>query len=168
MGAGKTSAAMHLSSKYEFQYTRYSAVLQEWLRAEVHDKDQLQRLGWDIMSGGRQHELNSRLLAGLDHSRSAVIDGLRHPIDFESLSSAFGSSFRLIFLDVRPEVRFERLRSRFANYSTFKAADSHPVDAHIDELQPLASMTISNNDSLTDVYKRLDELVTESRRGKGK
>src|SRR6266852_6152329 len=84
MGAGKTSAARYLESKYGFQYTRYSQVLQEWLGDAVSDQNHLQKLGWDVMAGGQQRELNSRLIAGLDRSRSAAIDGLRHRIDFDS------------------------------------------------------------------------------------
>jgi dephospho-CoA kinase len=113
-------------------------------------------LGWEVMAGGRQVELNARLIAGLDRSRSAAIDGLRHSIDFDSLSNAFGASFRLIFLEVRREVRYERLLSRFSGYDAFQAADSAPVEAHIDSLKALASTTISNEASMEDFYQRLD------------
>lgn len=158
IGAGKTSAAQYVSSTYGLQYTRYSAVLQNWLAADASDKVRLQKLGWEIMAGGQQVELNSRLLAGLDHSRSAAIDGLRHKIDFDSLSSTFGPSFRLVFLEARQETRFERLRSRFLDFAAFREADSHPVEANIDILQPLASVVISNDESLEALYGRLDAL----------
>jgi len=159
IGAGKTSAAKHLSSKYGFQYTRYSQVLEEWLSPSKRDRDRLQELGWDIMAGGRQVELNSRLIAGLDRSRNTAIDGLRHPSDFDSLSSAFGVSFDMIFLEARAECRFERMRARFPTRAAFEAAESQPVEAYIDSLKPLASVTISNDDSLVRLYQRLDEWI---------
>ena len=159
LGAGKTSAARYLSSKYGFQYTRYSQILQEWLSPGVSDRNRLQKLGWDIMAGGRQVELNSRLMAGLDRSQSAAIDGLRHPIDFDSLSSNFGASFRMIFLEARQEGRFERLRSRFPTLAAFQAAESQPVEAHIDSLRPLAGETISNDESLESLYQQLDAWI---------
>src|SRR5580658_6705794 len=93
MGSGKTSAAKYLSSRYGFQYTRYSQVLQDWLSAGDVDRSRLQILGWDVMAGGLQAELNSRLIAGIDRSRSAAIDGVRHRMDFDSLSSSLGASF---------------------------------------------------------------------------
>src|SRR6266404_118743 len=111
IGAGKTSAAQYLRSKYGFQYTRYSKVLQDWLSPDGPERDRLQKLGWDIMAGGLQTQLNSRLIAGLDRSRSAAIDGLRHPIDFDDLTSVFGASFHMVFIEARQEFRFERLRS---------------------------------------------------------
>ena len=104
-------------------------------------------------------ELNSRLIAGLDRSRSAAVDGLRHPIDFNSLSSTFGASFRMIFLEARQEDRFERLRSRFSTLVAFQAVESQPVEAHIDSLRPLASLTISNDGSLESLYQRLDAWI---------
>jgi dephospho-CoA kinase len=162
IGAGKTSAAEYLSSKYRFQYARYSLVLQEWLSPDTSDRDRLQKLGWDIMSGGLQVELNSRLIAALDHSRSAVIDGLRHPIDFDSLASTFGSSFRIIFLEAPPHARFERLRSRFSTFDEFYAADVQPVEQNIDILRPLADVTIPNEGSIESLYQHLDTCMTES------
>lgn len=101
-------------------------------------------------------ELNARLITKLDHSRSAAIDGLRHPVDFDSLSNAFGASFHLIFLDARQEVRLERLRSRFSTGEAFNEAESAPVEAHVDDLKLLASATIPNEGSLENLYRDLD------------
>jgi len=138
IGAGKTSAANYLSSRYGFQYTRYSQVLRDWLASEAPEREGLQEFGWEVMAGGRQVELNARLIAGLNRSQSAAIDGLRHHIDFHSLSYAFGASFRLVFLE---------------------AADSHPVEAQIDSLKPLAAATIPTEESLESLYRRLDGWV---------
>jgi dephospho-CoA kinase len=160
IGAGKTSAAEHLRSRYGFQYTRYSRVLGEWLKPEKPERDRLQELGWKIMSGGLQVELNSRLIAGLDHSRSAAIDGLRHPTDFDSLASAFAPSFHLVFVEAPREQRFERLRSRFSSYAAFQEADSRPVEGCIDSLKPLAAVTISNDGPLDRLYQGLDAWVS--------
>jgi dephospho-CoA kinase len=113
------------------------------------------------MGGGLQVELNSRLIAALDRSRSAAIDGLRHPTDFDSLASTFGSSFRMIFLEARPYARFERLRSRFSTYDEFQATDSQPVERNIDNLKQLASVTIPNDGSIESLYQRLDACMTE-------
>lgn len=160
IGSGKTSAANYLSSKYDFQYTRYSQILQEWRATSGEDRVQLQRLGWDVMASGRQAELNARLIAVLDKSRSAAIDGLRHPIDFDSLSSSFGAAFGLVFLEAGEEQRFARLGPRFATFASFRAADSQPVEAQIDSLRPLAMLTISNERSLEYLYHQLDIWIT--------
>lgn len=160
MGSGKTSAATYLSARYRFQYTRYSQVLQQWRAVSSHDRDRLQQLGWDIMSGGLQAELNARLIAALDRSRSAAIDGLRHMIDFESLSTSFGGSFALVFLEAGEQHRFARLGKRFETFAAFQSAESHPVEAYIDTLRPLAALTISNELSLDSLYQQLDRWIT--------
>lgn len=111
------------------------------------------------MAEGRQAELNRRLIAGLDRTRSAAVDGLRHPIDFDSLSDAMGPSFRLVFVEARQAIRFERLRARFKCEEEIRAADLAPVEAHIDGLRHLATATISNEGSLAHLYEILDAWV---------
>lgn len=159
LGSGKTSAAKYLSSNHGFQYARYSQILREWLAPDTVDRGRLQTFGWEIMAGGRQPELNACLIAKLDPSRSAVIDGLRHAIDVDSLSETFGASFHLIFLEAEREVRFERLRARLSTPELFQAAESQPVEVHIDSLKARATAIISNEQWLEDLYKQLDEWV---------
>ena len=155
IGAGKTSAAQYLSSAYGFQYTRYSEVLGDWLASGPTGRKTLQEFGWEVMAGGRQVELNARLIARLDRSQSAAIDGLRHPIDFHCLSYAFGAAFHVLFLDAAAETRFKR-KPRFSAYDKFQAADSRPVEAHIDSLKPFATATIPTEGSVEDLRHRLD------------
>lgn len=159
IGAGKTSAAKYLRDKWGFQYLRYSQVLRDWLASGSADRDRLRALGWDVMAGGQQAELNRRLLAGLDRTRNAAIDGLRHQIDFDSLSTILGPPFRLVFLDAAPAVRFERLRSRFDSEAKFRAADSAAVESHTEGLRSLASAVISNEESLEALHCLIDDWV---------
>jgi len=156
MGSGKTSAATYLSSKYHFQYRRYSQVLQQWRGADVHSGDRLQAIGWDVMQGGLQVELNARLIGLLDHTRSAAIDGLRHQIDFASLSGIFGDGFELVFLEANEALRYSRLGRRFASLAAFHSADSHVVESHIDDLRSLATLTIANDGPLESLHLQLD------------
>jgi len=165
IGAGKTSAATYLTHKYGFQYKRYSQVLEGWASTETPDRDRLQQFGWDVMTGGLQAELNARLIGGIDSSRSAAIDGLRHLIDFQCLSSAFGRSFEMIFLEARQEHRFERLKARFSTPAAFDAADSHSVEAQIDDLRSRASLAIRNEDSPGRLYQQLDAWLATRRLG---
>ncbi|MGD0581291.1 MAG: hypothetical protein ABSC08_20540, partial [Bryobacteraceae bacterium] len=120
---------------------------------------------WGIMAGGRQPELNSHVIAGLEPSNSVAIDDLRHAIDFDSLLSVFGPSFAMIFLEARSETRFNRLHARFPAFDAFQAADSHPVESLIDSLRPWASCTICNDDSPERLYAQLDEWILTRRIG---
>jgi dephospho-CoA kinase len=165
IGSGKTTAGKYLAQKYGFQYVRYSQVLKEWISDSSAHRDRLQGFGWDVMSGGLQAELNARLISRIDASKNAAIDGLRHPIDFESLTSTFGPSFEMIFLEARQENRFERKQMRFSTLEAFNLADTHPVEAHIDDLRLRVHVTIQNDDSLERLHRQLDAWLTTLRSG---
>lgn len=165
IGSGKTAAARYLAEKHGFQYTRYSKVLRGWRGSEATTVAELRELGWGVMSRGEQPELDVRLIAELDRSHSAVIDGLRHPIDFRSLSDAFGPAFHLIYLEAAPEQRFGHHREKYPSRENFAAADAHPVEAQIDGLKPVAAATIWNEGSLDLLHRELDRWLAIFRTG---
>src|SRR5229473_8633151 len=93
IGAGKTSVGKYLNSAYGFYYTRYSRVLSDWRAKDPESKAHLQVVGWEVMAGGMQAELNARLISQLPTHGDCAVDGLRHPLDYESLNDAFGVRF---------------------------------------------------------------------------
>src|SRR5260370_20972996 len=62
IGSGKTSAGRYLSSRYGFQYLRYSQVLAEWLVAGpgTERKGHLQEIGLGFITKGMQTQLKFR------------------------------------------------------------------------------------------------------------
>ena len=128
IGSGKTTVGRYLESRYGFQYLRYSEVLAEWLAKDAESKAQLQKVGWEVMAGGMQAELNRRLIARIKPDADVAVDGLRHPLDFETLKNTFSDSFHLIYIDSLSRQRFERLNQKgnYADFDSFTAADSHP------------------------------------------
>src|SRR5713226_2671532 len=112
IGSGKTTVGRYLESRYGFQYIRYSEVLAEWRGLDPESKAELQKIGWEVMAGGMQPELNSRLIARITPDADVAVDGLRHPLDYETLSNSFPASFRLLFIDSPPRLRFERLNQK--------------------------------------------------------
>ena len=89
IGAGKTSAGRYLSLGCDFQYLRYSQILSEWLAKDAETKAHLQEVGWEVMAGRMQIELNRRLIEQINPQADVAVDGLRHPIDYESLQEIF-------------------------------------------------------------------------------
>jgi dephospho-CoA kinase len=159
IGAGKTTAAQYLSSRHGFQYLRYSQVLSEWKGPE--SKGHLQEIGWEVMGRGMQGALNRRLIAQIRPDGDVAVDGLRHPLDCESLQSSFGSSFHLLFVDSSQEQRWSRkkVKDKYRTLASFKVADSHPVELHVESLRGKATLVLQNNESLQDLYRALDEAV---------
>ncbi len=163
IGSGKTVVARYLADRHGFEYLRYSIVLADWYKEDPEAKMRLQTVGWEVMSGEGQLELNRRLISRIDPAYDCAVDGLRHPIDFESLKNAFANSFFLVYIDTLHEIRFERLRNRYATYEEFLAADSHPVESHIQELVPLASATLNGAAPMGELGPQVDQLVRDFR-----
>jgi dephospho-CoA kinase len=166
MGAGKTSAGKHLSSKHQFQYLRYSHVLSEWRGSDPDNKVSLQKIGWEVMSGGMQAKLNERLIKQIQPPpRDVAIDGLRHPTDYVSLKNSCGSAFHLVYIESSRPSRWNRLRAngKFTDFEAFESADSHAVEQQIETLRTSAALIIPNEGTLQEFHMALDKAVEDFR-----
>jgi dephospho-CoA kinase len=118
------------------------------------------------MAGGMQAELNRRLVAQIVPNADVVVDGLRHSLDYETLRNSFSNSFRLLYIDNLSRLRFERLslKGKYPDFASFTAADSHPVEQHIDSLRAKATRVIRNEGSLESLYATIDEAIRTFRK----
>jgi dephospho-CoA kinase len=166
IGSGKTTVGRYLESRYGFQYLRYSKVLAEWRAKDPESKAHLQKVGWEVMVGGMQAELNRRLIARIRSDIDVAVDGLRHPLDYETLSSSFSESFRMLYIDSPARLRFERLnqKGKYTDFDSFDVADSHPVEQQIDPLRANAALVIDNKGSLQDLYEEIDRAISNFRK----
>jgi dephospho-CoA kinase len=165
IGAGKTSVAKHLSTAHGFYYVRYSQVLAEWRAKDPDNKKHLQAVGWEVMGGGMQVELNTRLIAQIPQRSDCSVDGLRHPIDFDSLTKSFSPHFFLVYIDCSQETRWRHLQVRYPEFGDFSRSDSHPVEQQIESLRSSAFKVITNDGSLQDLYSKVDSLLEQIQHG---
>lgn len=165
IGAGKTSVGKYLESQHGFSYVRYSQVLSDWRAKDPEGKAHLQVVGWEVMAGGMQAELNSRLISKVPAASNCAVDGLRHSLDFESLTSAFSPDFFLVYINSPAEMRCRRLQSRYPTVDDFRRADSHPVEQQIESLRGKAFAALDNESSLTSLYSRVDDVLVRIRTG---
>jgi dephospho-CoA kinase len=167
IGTGKTSGAKYLSSKYNFQYIRYSQVLAEWQTNEPQSKIDLQEIGWKVMAGGMQIDLNRRLTEKiLPAPVDVVVDGLRHRTDYDFLKESFGSSFHLLYIESPREARWNRLkhRDKYRSLEAFERVDAHSVEQQIESLRIFATSVLHNDGSLQDLYRALDKVIQQLRK----
>ena len=166
LGAGKTTAAQYLASQYAFNYIRYSQVLADWFNESPDGKSQLQIIGWEVMSGGQQAELNRRLISRMSRDRNWSVDGLRDPLDYQSLKNSFASNFRLIYIECPQQDRWLRLqrKSRFNTFEEFSEGDGHPVERKIPMLKQFADICITNSGSIEGLQAKLNEFLVASRK----
>ena len=162
IGSGKTTVGRYLESQHGFQYLRYSAVLADWLAKDPESKAHLQKVGWEVMAGGMQAELNHRLVEQIKADSDVAVDGLRHPLDHQTLAARFSDRFRLLYIDSPPQLRFDRLsaKGKYADFAAFDAADSHPVEQRIDSLRSSAALVIENQASIQALYTQLDKAIS--------
>jgi dephospho-CoA kinase len=165
IGAGKTSVGKYLNSAHGFHYTRYSQVLSDWFARDSESKAHLQVVGWEVMAGGMQTELNARLISQLPAQADCAVDGLRHPLDYDSLNGAFSPRFYMVFVSSPPELRWRRLQSRYPELEDFRRVDSHPVEQQIDNLRDKAFAELDNHSSLQRLYSKVDAVLEKIRSG---
>jgi dephospho-CoA kinase len=165
IGSGKTTAAEYLVRVHGFKYLRYSQVLAEWRGVDPGDKIRLQEVGWEVMNGGLQKDLNLQLLARIDDDSSYTIDGLRHLTDYESLKSKFPISFHLIFIDCAAEIRWQRLRPRFGTFEDFEKADAQPVEQQLASLENTAEFRLSERGPESNLVSDLESIIDTIKKG---
>jgi dephospho-CoA kinase len=161
IGSGKTSVGKYLNSRYGFQYLRYSLVLSDWKRQDPESKVQLQQVGWEVMAGGMQEELNRRLIQQIEPAHDAAVDGLRHPVDFESLSSCFSSRFYLVYIESPAQVRWQRLKTKYPTGVDFQVAELHLVEQNIESLRRRSAAVIHNEATLEALYVTVDRTIQQ-------
>ena len=159
IGAGKTSVGKYLESRHEFFYVRYSQVLSEWRAKDPESKAHLQAVGWEVMAGGEQVELNRRLIARIQLQPRCAIDGLRHPLDQKCLSETFSPDFYLLYIDASEETRWRRLQGRYRHIEMFLAADSHRVEEHIESFRDHSYAILENDTSVAALYAKVDAVL---------
>ncbi|MFZ0770274.1 MAG: AAA family ATPase [Candidatus Sulfotelmatobacter sp.] len=165
IGAGKTSVGKYLESQHGFSYVRYSQVLSDWRAKDPESKAHLQVVGWEVMAGGMQAELNARLISEIPPESNCAVDGLRHSLDFESLNTAFSPHFFLVYVNSPPELRWRRLQRRYLTLDDFQRADSHPVEQQIEALRGSAFVALDNESSMTNLYSKVDDVLVRIRTG---
>jgi dephospho-CoA kinase len=163
IGAGKTTAAKYLAATHGLSYLRYSEVLAEMSPEPTPDRQTLRDFGSDIMSRGMQSNLNQKLLSKMQSGINYVIDGLRHPIDFETLSTR--PPFYLLYIDASPQIRWQRLSSRDKSmtWEEFPALEEHSVESYLPMLKEKAYKIFLNEAQMTEFHKALDVVFSDIR-----
>lgn len=119
------------------------------------------------MSGGRQEELNTLLIRKIQKGVSYAVDGLRHVTDYQSLKKHFGKGFYLVYIEPPAQLRWKRLRKarRYRSWMAFREADRHPVEQRTKGLKSRASVRIVNRETKAKLYRAMDDLLVNIRKG---
>lgn len=168
--SGKDTVANHLS-KLGFLHISTSGIIREEMRKENLPTD---RSNINVFSIKSRHERGSGYLAEIAAKKvtgNAVISGLRNVAEVEYLRKVFGKNFVLITVEAPLETRYkwaiERKRvGDEISFEQFKAEEDAERNgdeyAHqVDILIKMADRVIINNDTVDEMLKKVDNLVSE-------
>lgn len=114
IGTGKTTLAEYLRFKHGFKSLRYSQVIRRLYSCD-DSRATLQSIGSDIArSAEKQRQLSLEIIREIEAHPDVnyVVDGLRHKIDFDTLSAHFGNHFILFAIQSSFTNKFHRYNKR--------------------------------------------------------
>jgi len=114
ISAGKTTLAEYLKFQFGFGVLRYSDIICKLYHC-AYDRAVLQSLGAEIAADPlRQKELSLSIIAEIEKTpgRHYVVDGLRHQLDYDTLSQHFGDRFLMMYIDSTFTNTFRRYNKR--------------------------------------------------------
>ncbi len=155
IGSGKSTVSTMLASDLSIQVVSFGDYVREMARrgGRPDTRSSLQNLGDCLYrqlgaSGLLQGTLE---MAGIANDETGIFDGVRH-IDVLSEIRRRAGKTVAIYLDVSPEVRYQRRRSQGSSdlsWQEFEAIDSHSVEGEIGALAELCDFVIDASQPLS-------------------
>ncbi|SEA18509.1 ribonuclease H-like domain-containing protein [Nitrosospira multiformis] len=159
LAAGKTTVARFLIEK-GYCYGRFSQVVEAVLkeRAIPVTRQTLQELGEELHHDPGQRWLGHQLAKRFPKEGNVVVDGIRFPEDRALLIETFGPAFYHIHLQASPNIRKQRFYQREGTSTSFEVANTHNVEARVNELAELADKVIRNEGELSTLQMEIETL----------
>ena len=169
IGSGKNSVEDYLRDKYEYKIINMADVLRQMAKEEGCglDRQSLQNLrkkyGNTFLA-----EKTVKIIEGLNDNK-IVIGSMRRPEDFLIPKQKFNDNIKLIVIEARKDVRFQRIkkRGREGDPKTIKEFETQEKkDEEIFEFKKIfsyADYVIDNNGTLDDLHKQIDKIMREKK-----
>jgi len=169
IGTGKTTLAEYLRFKHGFRSIRYSQVIRRLYSCD-ESRSTLQAIGSEIAkSAEQQRQLSMEIIKEIDAHPNInyVVDGLRHMIDFDTLSNHFEDRFTLLEIQSTFTNKFHRYNKRnFMPISKeqFRAILCDEAEQDIMSLTMICytnNNIIVNNKTLKDYFESVEVKIKE-------
>lgn len=168
IASGKGTVVKYLADKHEASTHRFSTIIRDVLdRLYIeHSRETLQQT-----SSMLRNTYGENILAKVmdedtknDKNNVVVIDGIRRVADIEFLKE--NPNFKLVFIDVSLEKRYERIIKRQENaddknktFEEFKLDAQREAELTIAKLKEYADVILDNNGTLQDLENQIEELL---------
>lgn len=169
IGTGKTTLAEYLRFKHGFKSLRYSQVIRRLYSCD-DTRSTLQNIGSVIAKNAeKQRQLSLEIIKEIEaHPNSNyVVDGLRHRIDFDTLSEHFGDRFTLLEIQSTFTNKFHRYNRRSfepISKEEFQAILYNEAEQDIMSLTMLCytnNNIITNNKTFKDYFESVELKLKE-------
>lgn len=168
ISSGKGMATEYLMTKYGAHTYRFSTMLRDLLNRlylEIN-RENLQSMskcmrntfGNDIMAKVMFNDVKA------DSGNLIVIDGIRRPDDIIYLREL--PEFKIVRVEVDPEVRYQRLVNRTENaddrkktYEQFLIDEQGEPELEIPKVMEEANFSINNNGTEEELHRQINELI---------
>lgn len=169
IATGKTTLAEYLRFKHGFKSLRYSQMIRKLYSCD-DSRSTLQNIGSDIArSAEKQRQLSLEIIKEIEShpNTNYVVDGLRHKIDFDTLSEHFGERFTLLEIQSTFTNKFHRYNKRSfepISKEQFQTILYNEAEQDIMSLSMLCytyNNFITNNKTLKDYFESVELKLKE-------
>lgn len=168
MASGKDAVKKYIEEKYGAKSVKFSQIIRDVLnrlRVPV-SRDSMINMSLSLIDQFGKDILAKNIVEDSKEETAdiVILDGVRRPADI--IYAKDNDSFILIGIDADINIRYERMKSRNENLGDynktleeFKEEHNLETEIMIPELLKDADYVLSNNGSLEDLYKQVDEIM---------
>lgn len=166
IGAGKDTAAYYIAEKYGYHIISFRDLVKE-----VTEKEGLEPNRENLQMTGKKYrekygkEYFSKLAVEKTRSfEKSILKEMRTKEDVELPKKVFGKSMTVINVEADKKISFERLKKRARlgdpkNMEEFEKQGKKEVDLGYTNAIDFADITIKNNGTFDDLYKKIDKVM---------
>ncbi len=170
--SGKDAFAEYLVKHHKFCHISLSDILREDLKRmnKQITRENLQWLGNDLRNKLGGSILAERALGKIEPEKNYVITSIGRVDEINVLKK--NKSFKMVFVDATPKIRFERMKSRnrekdpktlsaFLRLEELESRGGNSQYREIDTCKKHSHIIISNNSSLEVFYSKIERLLKD-------
>ncbi len=171
VGSGKDTVSEYLISKYGYKMVGMGDIVRELATklGRSHNRDDLQRTQKEYRERYGDEYFGSLVVEKIKKSgwEKVIINGIRIPPDVEVPKKEFGRQMTVLLVDARPEIRFERLRSRKRvgdpeTFEEFQRQENNELKLfNFDGVLKYVEKRVDNNGTLEHLHKNVDKFIKE-------
>ncbi len=172
IASGKGTVCQYLKKKHQASVFRFSTMLRDVLNRLYLEQS---RNNMQDLSLALRKTFGDDLLASViakdvisDRSQIIAIDGVRREPDIKYLKELPG--FHLVQITADQKTRWQRIASRGENtddtkktLAEFQQDEQKEAEQQIKEVAKLAEFTLDNNDTLNELYRQIEDVLTRIR-----